>query len=598
MYPPPDPNETILEKLRKKPRLLIVWPALALLFLAAGVFLTAMNFSDNLDSRPIMALSALTAIFASGLLVLALIVWPILRWLFRKHLRLTLITLASLIALVLLFYAGEDWRGRSDWGNFKKQQEARGEKFDLASFVPPALPDDQNFAMTPIAASSYNWLLDKSGQELKRHIANSTNRLSIAIGRRDNEDIPTNANWANGTLTDLRAWQAYYRAPVQRNDQWPYPTNEFPVAPSPQSPAADVLYALQRYDSDIEELRQAAALPHSRFPLQYDNDDSSAILLPHLAALKGASQTLQLRALAELQLGQSDKAAADIQLILRLAEASRNEPFLISQLVRIVIVNIARQPIYEGLAKHQWSETQLTALDSQLAKLDFLADYQHTVRSEAAYTVHMVDYVQRTHKLSEYLQMFNAASPPEQKMIDAGCQIIPAGWFDENRLSFCQFYLQGCLPLVDMEHRQVFPAAVDALETNLMDQLNHPGPYNALEALLLLPTGRFMGDKYVFTEKFVYAQECLDLTRVAIALERYRLTHGQYPDSLAALAPQFLATVPHDIIGGGNLKYHSTNQNFILYSIGWNGIDDGGIRSPMKDGLPDSTVGDWVWQYP
>ena len=47
----------------------------------------------------------------------------------------------------------------------------------------------------------------------------------------------------------------------------------------------------------------------------------------------------------------------------------------------------------------------------------------------------------------------------------------------------------------------------------------------------------------------------MDLARVAIALERYRLAHGAYPESLDVLAPQFIAQLPHDIINGQPLHY-------------------------------------------
>lgn len=596
MYPPPDPNETIFEKLRKKPRLLIVWPTIILLCLAAGVFLTALNFSDNVDPRPIMAAAVVTAILCIGLLALVFILWPLLRWLVRKHLRATLIALAGLVALVVLFYAEENWRGRHDWETFKQRQEAKGEKLDVASFVPPAVPDDQNFAMTPIAASSYAYIIDKYGHKLKTPVTNHLNRLAMALWRYDNTTTPKNGDWASGTLTDLRLWQAYYRAP--QTNMWRFGTNDFPTAANPGSPAEDVLFALSRRDSDIEELRSAAALPYSRFPLAYDQVDPMEVWLPHLSSLGEAVFTLQLRAIAELQLAQSDKAAADVSLILRLAEASHQEPFLVSALVRMRQINAARQPIYEGLAKHKWSEAQLAALDSQLAQLDFLADYQRIIRSQAAYASRMIEYFQRTRKPGAFLGEIHAANTNEQKIIDDACAIVPAGWFRENQLRFAQFYLEDCLPLVDMEKRKVNPASVDAVEAKLQEALDHPDAYNVLERLIMGPVARMTANKYVVTENFVYAQECVDLTRVAIALERYRLVHGQYPDSLASLAPQFLAKVPHDIIGGGNLIYRNTSQNFVLYSIGWDGIDDGGVRDTLKEFQLGNTPGDWVWQYP
>ena len=57
----------------------------------------------------------------------------------------------------------------------------------------------------------------------------------------------------NGKLTDLKPWQAYYRGLEKTN-----PAVEIPIAPQPQSPAADVLLALSKFDPVIEQLRQAA----------------------------------------------------------------------------------------------------------------------------------------------------------------------------------------------------------------------------------------------------------------------------------------------------------------------------------------------------
>ncbi len=87
---------------------------------------------------------------------------------------------------------------------------------------------------------------------------------------------------------------------------------------------------------------------------------------------------------------------------------------------------------------------------------------------------------------------------------------------------------------------------------------------------------------------------------MACALERYRLAHGNYPETLDALAPQFIAAVPHDIINGQPLHYRRTEDgNFVLYSVGWNEIDDGGKIVFSKGGRVDTEKGDWVWrQYP
>jgi hypothetical protein len=94
-------------------------------------------------------------------------------------------------------------------------------------------------------------------------------------------------------------------------------------------------------------------------------------------------------------------------------------------------------------------------------------------------------------------------------------------------------------------------------------------------------------------------QESVDLARVACALERYRLAHDEYPESLDVLVPRFIAKLPHDIINGQPLHYRRTaDGQFVLYSIGWNEKDDGGIVGLRDSGSVDITKGDWVWRYP
>ncbi|HXE42306.1 MAG TPA: hypothetical protein VN516_04710, partial [Candidatus Baltobacteraceae bacterium] len=91
-------------------------------------------------------------------------------------------------------------------------------------------------------------------------------------------------------------------------------------------------------------------------------------------------------------------------------------------------------------------------------------------------------------------------------------------------------------------------------------------------------------------------QTIVDQAQIACALERYRLAHSQYPETLDALIPQFMEKIPHDIIGGQPLHYRrTTDGKFLLYSVGWNETDDGGLDLSPKGGI-NYTNGDWVWK--
>jgi hypothetical protein len=468
-----------------------------------------------------------------------------------------LLGLLGLVVLIGLFYAEEDWRGWHAWNRFRHQWEAKGERFALASVVPPAVPDDQNFALTPVVASCYSYILDANGHEIRPQNTNVVNQLKMEVPPDSAKGI---GNWQKSTASVL------------------------------PSPATGVLLALSKYDSAIEALRQASQMPYSRFPLNYDNDPPAAILLPHLAALKKCSQVLQLRAVAELQNNQSDTALADVKLGIQLTGKIRTEPFLISHLVRIAMVNLTLQPIWEGLSRHQWSDAQLIELEQELSKLDFLADYEFSMRGERALEIANIEYLRRTHKFD----LMNDSGHSRRTVQNIGFSLMPNSWFYQNELAIARMYQQWILHSVDIEHQTISPAAIhrsEAAETNALSRLAFYDVFARMLFPALSPAAR----------RFAVAQESAELARVAIALERYRLAHGEYPPSLDALAPQFMEKVPHDVTNGQPLHYRlSSDGQFVLYSVGWNETDDDGEVVLQKGSTPsvDVNQGDWVWQYP
>jgi hypothetical protein len=72
---------------------------------------------------------------------------------------------------------------------------------------------------------------------------------------------------------------------------------------------------------------------------------------------------------------------------------------------------------------------------------------------------------------------------------------------------------------------------------------------------------------------------------------------GEFPKALDLLAPRFMEKVPGDVIAPGELHYKLTNgTNLLLYSVGWNGIDEHGAVFRDFDRI-DFRRGNWVWRY-
>jgi hypothetical protein len=576
----------------------------AWLWVTGATFLALIIISQFLPGGPRKAadwLVALTVFFAAGGAIAAifLLLWTFIRWLRRgQNFRRFVFGLACLATLIALFYAEEDWRGWHAWNQFKHEWEAKGEKFDFTDFVPAPVPDDQNFAFAPVVASSYAMMLDKTGHEIYPRNTNVVDRLQLDLvdyhqGRAANvfgSDGPTNrGNWLIAQKTDLREWQNYYRWLATK-------TNAFAVSPQPQSPAQDVLLALSKYDPVVEDLLAAAKLPASRFPLEYDKDDPAAILLPHLAAMKRTSQFLQLRAIAELENGESEKALDDVKLSLRLADAIRTEPFIITHLVRIAILQIALQPVWEGLAEHRWSDAQLVVLGEEVAKLDFLADCQKTQKAEIFFSAQEASFLRRHRDYAKQFAQMGFNYPGDASFKFTIYRYMPGGWFYQSALKNGRT-LMGYLPAVNLDRGTISLAIIRQADVTASNSVSAFDPLDGLKKIFnteYLWEGNFL-------RKIAVGQTYVDLARTAIALERYRLAHGEFPEALDTLAPQFIAQVPHDVIGGGPLKYQRTaDGQFILYSVGWNETDDGGavVLKPGSTPSVDLDKGDWVWTYP
>ena len=88
---------------------------------------------------------------------------------------------------------------------------------------------------------------------------------------------------------------------------------------------------------------------------------------------------------------------------------------------------------------------------------------------------------------------------------------------------------------------------------------------------------------------------------VALVLEAYRDKAGQYPATLADLVPHYLPTAPVDYSTGGPLRYKLVDDKPLLYGLGKDGVDDGGVWTDKKihywqPQVPET--GDWVLYPP
>jgi hypothetical protein len=478
-----------------------------------------------------------------------------LKWLFSwRTARRALIGLACLVTLVALFYAEENWRGRRAWERYRRTLEAQGESLTLAALVPPPVPDEQNFAMTPLLKPLF-----PTGSDYAEKLGK---RLDLPEAARDKIQ-PEFGDWAMSRPIALKEWREYLGT-------------------------TNLLQFLKRFGPELDEITAASRRPYSRFPLRYE--DGFMMLLPHISPLRQAARLYVLRASAELAEGQTDRAAADVVTIFRLSDSLAEEPLTISVLVRSIFLKFGLQVVWEGLSRHQWSDGQLAMFQDELQRMDFLSGGLRAFQGERAC---FIDTLDRAITQPQILVMVFYCGPnsPDRACVSA-VRLLPRGWLYQNMLTGVRCFQEQVLPTINLAERRVYPQRTEAIEK----QLSHmrSTPYNLFLKLLMpaLPP---------CCTRFAATQVAVDEATMACALERYRLAHGEFPERLDALAPQFLGKLPHDVINGAPYHYRRTaDGRFVLYSVGWNETDDGGqvALAQSKPARQDLERGDWVWQYP
>ena len=264
--------------------------------------------------------------------------------------------------------------------------------------------------------------------------------------------------------------------------------------------------------------------------------------------------------------------------------------------MRIACLQVALQPVREGLAEHHWSDAQLRELEAHLQQYNFVADVQPGFASERAAGILITENIRRYGLRNlAHLGVTGPLLTTDWRIANLISVFSPVnGWTYHEQYHLCHASLVLVGGTMDASQRRVFPSRT---ETNAreFERSFASGNFSALFHHRIL-AGMLLPALNRIITKAAIGQTVAGEAVLACALERYRLAHSQFPDELDALVPAFVSQLPHDVITGQPYRYRWTDDGrFVLYSVGWNEKDDGGV--PGK-ALFDEKEGDWVWQYP
>lgn len=110
---------------------------------------------------------------------------------------------------------------------------------------------------------------------------------------------------------------------------------------------------------------------------------------------------------------------------------------------------------------------------------------------------------------------------------------------------------------------------------------------DSMMGIMLPPTARMTA---VPRWGWITAQDTIQRTQMA--LQRYRGDHGEYPSELSQLVPTYLPEVPRDPFSGSAIVFLRGTTGCVFYSVGPNGIDEGGYGPSSFPDPEDGEVDD------
>ncbi len=140
-------------------------------------------------------------------------------------------------------------------------------------------------------------------------------------------------------------------------------------------------------------------------------------------------------------------------------------------------------------------------------------------------------------------------------------------------LDDCKFVLNN---LPDVREQMEPPAELSQRERLYVRQVN--GIYHSFVTEYLFNANRAEFEKRL-QESLRSAHARTELLRLHYAIRAFRLTENRLPPTLAELAGRELKNVPADPFRQGDFVYLPGGDRYILYSVGPNGIDDGGVEN-------------------
>jgi hypothetical protein len=360
---------------------------------------------------------------------------------------------------------------------------------------------------------------------------------------------------------------------------WPPPTIEFSKQfgdwpPNKRLTSEQVnrlRTALEPLKEALAEARKLATRPTGRYPVVYERDPR-VMQYPYLGDIRAVTELLILEALLQMEDGHWGDAATLCQAALNAGRSVGDEPLMLSQIVRSTCVQLAGKAVERLLAQGEPERNDLETLQRLLDDEAKQPGFLLSCRGERA----LLDSTLRAIEDGDLV-----LGGEQNRSLKWQERFWTFAKRDELRLEHA-----AVLPLLNkLVDIAKLPPAERAEPLFEFRTLFDPQPKNL--ATMSLPALEICATS--FQRRAAY----LGCLSSALASERYRRSHTDWPPSLAALTPDFLASVPLDVVDGQPLSYARLSDGIAIYSRTQDA--KGNYFDPEKPSLPAAGIAVRLW---
>ena len=387
--------------------------------------------------------------------------------------------------------------------------------------------------------------------------------------------VPDNENAA---LVMTQAFVLMRNFPDERSNE----VANFKISPRGQSLTTEQKQLLSDYvkmnAAALAKAGEAIKLSRSRYPL--DLTAGVETEFPHLAPLNNLVKAAEFKALLELESEQLTNADDSINNILKIVSTLDEEPEIVSWLVRNTSIGRATTMLERRLNADVLTDQELNEFSAGLAGVGGTNPLKRAV---IALRANRIPYFRMT--WSQLRQINEANGDSTDGMPDSDRQPFlfwVSGWRDRD-LRFFLNIMDANIAITSLPPPQNIIAYRNFDFEKIAKTIKR---YHFHLSAMFLPEL----SSSVRVENKGFAQ--IRSATAALAVEHFRLVHGQLPENLNELVPQFLPAVPSDPFDGAPLRYHRLAKGYVIYSVGADGHDDGGREKPANWKSSDKTTYD------